>query len=354
MTAMDLAPGRRDLGWHEAHPARWVRERAELDATGWAYRVTRTGSSVGLLVTFPLDEETALRLRVRFKQTYPWVPPDVFDVDGVLDGARHVNAWTRELCLVHTEDWDSRTTVAQLLRDQVPRLLEANAVRDGSARRAGIEVGAPEPLAEASGTHQFTLIINDWEVPAHLDSGVLVSRFVFGRNYLGAGVVESLHAAGFELRCDIDQERLAPFRIPIVGRWLRDPDHRAGETPAATWRRVVPRLRPLQLETSGELARTLPTDSMEILGLLVPDEVTYRARGESWVFLERVKTASGRFKTVRIGTAYYSRHLLAERTPVCEALEAMGGPAVSQDLSSFASGCSRMLARNDRRRGGPD
>lgn len=350
MTATDLAPEKRDLGWHEAQPARWARERDELDATGWTYRVTATRRSIGLLVTLPIDRDKPLRLSVRFKQTYPWVPPDVIDVDGVLEGARHVNPWTRELCLVHTEDWDSNTTVAQLLRDQVPRLLMANASKDGSVPEGGIEMPAPEPIVAAAGSHQITLVVNDWDIPAHVDSGALVSRFTIERNYLGAGVVESLHAPGLDLHCDIDHARLAPFRVPIIGRWLRDPDYRVGETPAATWRRIAPQLSPLSLETEGQLAKTMPTDSMEIIGLLVPDEVTYRNRGESWIFLGRVKAASGRFKTIRIGTAYYSRHLLGERTPVFGALShrdvvvvglgALGMPLV-QDLAQ--SGIGRML-----------
>lgn len=350
MTVIDVAPERRELKWHEANPARWARERAELDATGWAYRITRTRKGMGLLVNLPVLDIGVVRLQVRFRQSYPWVPPDVYDADGVLHGSRHVQARTRELCLVHYEDWNSNTTVAELLSSQVPRLVEANRGGDTTLPRAGLEVPAPEPVVAAVTNHKMSLVVNDWDIPAGVDSGVLVTRFRIDHRRLSGGIVESLHAPGLTLTCDLDEEQLSYFSVPVLGRWLRDQQYRAGESPSATWRRIAGRLQPLTVEAEGGLARIMPPEDVEVIGLLVPDEVSYRSAGESWIFLARVKAASGRRRIVRLGTQYFSRALLTERTPlsatladkdvVVVGLGAIGMP-LAQDLAQ--SGVGRMM-----------
>lgn len=336
--------------WHETNSERWSRELADLDATGWPYKVTKTRMGVGLIVHYPLPSGESLRLRVRFPATYPWLPPDVFDADGQLGTARHVHARSRELCLMHDGDWDSNTTVAALLTGQVPRLMQAGQISVGGTVPAGLEVEGPEPVGNVIAGHAHTVIVNDIDVPTEADSGALLTRFSIGPQFrLGTGVVETIFAPGVRLDCDLDEERLSSFHVRVLGRWLRDPGYVPGETPAATWRRVAPRLAPLEATFEDEPARTYPPESLEIIGLLVPDEITHRTAGESWVFLGRIRgpKTKGQRRTFALDTQYLSRSLLTERTPAASILQhkdvvvvglgAIGMP-IAQDLAQSQVG----------------
>jgi molybdopterin/thiamine biosynthesis adenylyltransferase len=64
-------------------------------------------------------------------------------------------------------------------------------------------------------------------------------------------------------------------------------------------------------------------EDLEVIGLLVPDEPTYRKAGESWVFLLRMKLGRGRStrrSVISLGTQYLSRSMLSERTPLAKNL----------------------------------
>ena len=325
--------------WQQRDPVRWARELADLEASGWAYRVTRQARGLGLLVVVPLvvdpegsmrlaapDEAAStrpLRVQVRFPQTYPAFGPDIYDPDGMLAGLRHRNPVTGSLCLIHDEDWHAETTVAHLLRTQLPRMLATHATDTTERPAAGLEFPAPEAaIAMVTNRHQ-PILVTDHPVPPGVDSGALLARFAIEKTCLGPGVVEAIYGPGFELRTDLPDQQLTQFNVPVLGRWVRDPDYTPGEAPGAVWRRIRNRLAPLEVEVTDQRAGAVDREAIEVIGLLVPDETTYRGRGESWVFLARIKlTKNGRShrRVILLGTHYLSRALLAERTPVARAL----------------------------------
>lgn len=333
------APDARATEWQHRNPGRWAREITELDATGWTYRVTRQSRGLGLMVIVPLavDAEGArrlaapgetntppLRLQVRFPQTYPTFAPDIYDPDGALAGLRHRNPVSGQLCLIHDEDWHAETTVAELLRTQLPRLLATNVLGAGDQPAAGLEFPVPEAATALVTNHHQPILITDHPVPAGVDSGALLARFVTDKTHLGPGVVEAIYGPGLELHTDLSEHQMTQFKMPVLGRWVRDPDYTPDQAPGAVWKRIQHRLAPLEVEVEGGAkASAMNPEAIEVIGLLVPDETTYRGLGESWVFLAGIKfTQNGRTRrrVIRLGTQYLSRELLAERTPVARLL----------------------------------
>ncbi|MBZ5735345.1 ThiF family adenylyltransferase [Nocardioides sp. TRM66260-LWL] len=306
--------------------------------------MTRQAGGLGLMVHYPLpagagarrgvDEEAlpcgegrALRLRVRFPQTFPGFPPEVHDVDGGLAGLRHRSPLTGELCLVHAEDWHADTTLADLLTSQMPRILASHAVGEGVLPPEGLEVPVPESALDFL-RRRPPVIVTDAPIPAGVDDGVLLGRFIATERRIGAGVIEAIYGPGFEVRTDLPAAQVERFKVSVLGRWLRDPDYTPGERPSVTWRRIAGRLRPLETDIDAATPDVAPDAVIdpaegEVIGLLVPDEVAYRRAGESWVFLGRVKVNSSwgtRWRVIALGTQYLSRTLLAERTPVARQL----------------------------------
>lgn len=296
--------------WRERYPERWSRELDDLRQAGWSFTVTKpSGGPVGLMVRYPLGDGLTARLRIRFGPAYPWFPPSVEDVDSVLAGARHRQPVTGVLCLVHDEQWDTDWTVAHLLKVQMPRLLAAAelgpvGVDVGGGGVAALEMPVPELVGLSVSTRMPPIIVPDVAVPAGVDQGALLCRFSVRGTRLGVGLVELVLGTDVRVATDLPEREVGDFPVVVAGRWVRDPDFRPGESAQQVWRRVAKTLRPLAVDevpseppsSVGQRAKVSTavssTEVVEVVGLLVPDEIGYRTRGESWVFLMRSHTTA--------------------------------------------------------------
>ena len=86
-------------------------------------------------------------LLVRYPPSYPWFPPEIQDLTLRLQLPRHAQPVTGNLCLVHRRDWRMTTTAAELLTEQMPRMLAAATAP--TPPPAGAEVPAPEPVGNS-------------------------------------------------------------------------------------------------------------------------------------------------------------------------------------------------------------
>ena len=149
------------------------RARRPRPTAGWAWRIEEAVADrgvIGVHVDYPVPAAytTVVRpatptapdaaggpvvvpLFVRYPPTYPWFPPDVADLQNRLDLPRHRQPVAGTLCLVAGRDWRIGTTAAELLRDQMPRLLAA-ATATGPLPAAA-EIPAPEPVGNTLAHH---------------------------------------------------------------------------------------------------------------------------------------------------------------------------------------------------------
>lgn len=298
-------------GWWTAHPALWRRELDALTAAGWAWRIEDAATDNGVIavhVDYPVpaaytsvvrpdsttaqpaaDTPVVVPLFVRYPPTYPWFPPDVADLHGRLDLPRHRQPVTGTLCLLAGRDWRIGTTAADLLRDQLPRLLAAATA--AGPLPAVMEIPAPEPVGNTLIWHAGPRVLVDGALtigPQDRSGALLVgfNREPDGRP--GAGAVKLIQAGGENLE-PLPARLTGQFPLTVPGRWTRWDGYQPGLSPAALWRLAERGLEPVRFADPAGAALHLEPD-LEVLGLLVPSETRYRTPGEEWLFVLHHRT----------------------------------------------------------------
>lgn len=351
----------RPRGWHRRLPQRWAAERRALDAAGWRYRVRYRDRNVDVRIEYPIPtalagsggaagvrpdapdaERQIARLHVRFPQTYPHFAAEVYDRHNDLNLVRHRNpVHDGLLCLGHDEDHQPSLLLAEVIAQQLPRLLATGrsiSVAPAAASQpqedgGPLEHRAPEPLwvDMTRQARDFTMLVPDHPVPLGVDAGALVVRFRHdgSRASLRLGVIE--HVLGPDLNIAWPHaDHLAGFRLLVHGRWLRDPQYRPDDSAEAIWQRLQPRLQPLAVEAPSN-GQGVPPEQLEVIGLLVPGvERNYREAGDGWVFLVRAcaPAQSGSDDATHTEKAtlwlaeaqYFSAHATTARNPLGHAL----------------------------------
>jgi hypothetical protein len=307
--------------WNQAYARRWRSELRALRATGWKYRVVRTGGVVSLRVAYPVGVGATALLRVEFPQTYPYFPAAVFDPDNGLGLSRHRDVVTGMLCVVEESDHRPDQLLADVLATQLPKLVASSRGETGVE-----EVLAPEPRVGYARRNGPDIIVPAGTPPPGVQQGALVTRFTIINAQLSTGFVTRILGPDVDIRPDINPAwPLRPFRFTVYGRWLRDPDYSPAETAEELWERVSARLLPLEVPADAD-AEVLPPQEVEVLGLLVPGESTHHVMGEQWAFLIRFDVAPvgepPQYRVVLRGAQVLSRALADERTPTAVGLAA--------------------------------
>jgi hypothetical protein len=114
--------------WWRRHPGRLRIELKALRAAGFQYAVDPEQFDKGRLeLKISLDVEgRPYSVRAVYPETYPYFEPVVYGPD--LDFAFHLNPFEKNLCLLgrRTENWWTQWTLADLLREQFPKIIAAN------------------------------------------------------------------------------------------------------------------------------------------------------------------------------------------------------------------------------------
>lgn len=284
-------------GWWEQHPDRWQRELAAFAEAGWPYDVDESSAAAGVIgidVTYtgPTSPsggravEEPIRLTVRYPAAYPFFPPQVTDPNGALGAIRHREPTAGILCLWHGGDWNVAMTAAQLITEQLPRLLTAG--HDPDQHGSGLEIQAPEPVGVYVPEVGCRILVDgSWRIPPELTHGALLRRFnPLGDGLVGPGAISQLWAPDLNLH-SFPARLTSQFHRTSFGRWLRWNGHRPGMTADQVWEALQPQLPDLNVIRERPLQGEVRAGTVEVIGLLVPSEVRYRATGEEWLFLVR-------------------------------------------------------------------
>ena len=320
---------------------------------------------VELNVGYPIGGET-VQLSTVFPDTYPYFRPEVYRFDGTWD--RHYNPLMGNLCLLErgTHSWHSDWTLARLLREQLPKWIEA-VETDDPKRRAELEVPQGEPASAYYPTFPESMVFVDggWDLPAGIDTGTIRVGITFRDDpNLPApsvrGVVSEVH--------DPRGRNLATFsgRVPsafdektITGRWHRLP---------------APILRRSYNEIMNELERVDQAHRrrgghagggrlvirsgrfglIEVIGYVYPEEIRQSEYADAWLFVVRVQ----RLKKGEAPTSYFvatgraAPHDLAQRIPgaaplyrkrvLVVGLGAVGGP-IALELARLGAAELRLV-----------
>ncbi|WP_080484090.1 ThiF family adenylyltransferase [Burkholderia cenocepacia] len=278
--------------WWERYPDELSKEKAALEALGYAWSIDQAAMDAGQMVV-RVDvphEGGVLALTAVYPDTYPYFVPMV-TTDSV-QFQRHQHPLGRNLCLLarEGEDWrPGHDSLATLIREQLPAILGVNSGCMEPDAVAQAEDHAGEPLSSfLPYVPECSVIVPDETPPVEVPAGRLSLLLRStpagwpGQCFVN-GIVESI--------ADLQGKSLVRFnrRIPSFDRstngfWLRLNERPAVNTFESSaidlYKLVDGRLAPLT-----KAIQNAKRGEVFIVGLLYPDEVSWRNNADDWVFL---------------------------------------------------------------------
>jgi hypothetical protein len=277
-------------------------ELAELDRSGFTYRRDPDAFEQGVLLL-----EVDLEIEGR-KETLTATYPDLYPYFRIiveapsLDLEHHQHPLGKGLCLLGrgTENWHTNMTLATLLVEQLPILLQTAKTDDFSVA-SGLEEDQAEPFSEYYPYLPETMVLveSEWDIPKDLRGGRLVLG-IDNSHAMPPAMAPSHPVYGAVLRQAVLRGAVLEVRdedgglVAEASTEVRD--IYGGITAEAVWLRVdheVPEFNQMEfikhLCAVHPLARTVPTNRylhgwLQVWGVLFPEETARRIKGEGWVF----------------------------------------------------------------------
>lgn len=320
--------------WWKRWPDRLAFELDELKRTGVEYEVLEQDEQSGILrlgFTYSVNGES-ISLEVIFPCFYPFTRCEVIARN--LDLRWHRNPFIGNLCLLgrSTDNWDTTTTVARLLEEQLPKLLEVARSEDHAAARDREEIQA-EPLSAYLPymANSVVLVLDDSSIPTEAQSGNLELHISVAQEF--RAVITRVEAQGMVVSRIADAPFLSRYPKSHSTHWYRSNLAPFGIGPSE----YIKRLGELIPEVRNPKWSSFSNGDYEILGVRFPEEVGWRTIGESWVFVLRVKyRVAGKkgvpIQTFFLRTGYASRAQFQMRIPELS-------PLASRKVGIVGLGC---------------
>lgn len=305
--------------WFERWPKRLKLELEALGQAGIKVEVDNSAKTAGILklgLQTP-EEHPAGRhdLLAVFPEEYPFFRPEVFASSLVLP--RHQNPFARNLCLLgrSTRQWDPVTTLAELLHEQLPEVIEHGRCTDPEELSEFGEQAEPRSVYYSYEPGAVVFVDPAQRVDPEVDHGT----FVIGHQTKGQVFRGALLRVRDEQGKDVYQAKPVPFdfskRDGFI--WVR-----AGEPPpqpdAESIHEWLRQTQPSAVQASESKWTRWNGKRCYILGVLYQEEVGPGRLDDAWLFLisQPSGTARGSKNTRYLARpAPYSESFLFERTP---------------------------------------
>lgn len=335
--------------WWERHPERLELEEAALADAGYPYEVDQERKSEGTLVmkVRPTIDGRTFDLVVTFPDLYPYFQPQVVAPEE--DFPRHQSPGGGVLCLLGRESvhWNPEKTLAEHLREQVPRLLEA-VEKQGTAASAELEITQGEPYSfyYQYASPSFLLVDSSWKLPEGRGTLRVGYKPPLPRARNGGPPVAVLRGAVLEV-FDEQGRRVA----------VAPPEWRDTYTQDVTdmpWVRVEEPIRATDVEgfikelppdlqaVPNQAFKNVTTEGrnggkckLHVTAVVFPEELQWQEESDGWVFLVR---HHGRGPSYLARAYRYGRGDFYQRIPELRLLEnkrvlvvgtgGLGGPAI--------------------------
>jgi molybdopterin/thiamine biosynthesis adenylyltransferase len=287
--------------WWDRYPDELSKEKAALEALGYAWSVDQAAMDAGQLVVrvdVPHDGGV-LALTAAYPEAFPYFPPMVTTDSVRLE--RHQHPLGRNLCLLarEGEDWrPGHDSLATLIEKQLPPILEINGGSSAPEVVAQREDHVGEPLSSfLPYAAECAVIVPDETPPADVAAGRLnlllrpVPPDWSDRCFVN-GVVESIgNMQGKPLVTFAT--KIPNFSVRASGFWVRlekRPTVNLFETAA----QEVFDQAAVVLPTLRKVLQTAKRGQVIVVGIVYPDEVSWRSSSDDWVFLAIRVTREGK------------------------------------------------------------
>lgn len=299
------------MPWWSDIPGRLESEYSDLAAIGATFVERQDEKANGFLVldlTFPTEGQV-LELEVRFPDTYPYTRPEIYAPN--LKLPHHQNPIAHNLCVLGraSENWTPGMSLADLLREQIPKVLAANALPKEQA--AAIEEHQGEPVSAffPFAPDAVAFVDGAWKVPTTHSIGLAQFGVVTGADSLTIAVASLL---GGDNNFALPALQIASGTKVHPGRWVQLTE-------------PIVRAQPHEFdEELGDRVPQLKTRQypygLDCILIGFPEEHGWRQDGQGWALLVRKKqTAKGSIKNdlislirvQRVGVADYAARVPA-------------------------------------------
>lgn len=278
--------------WWDRYPAELAKEKAALAGLGYAWSIDATAMEAGQLVVHvdvPLGDGV-LALTASYPDAYPYFAPMVTTNSSQFQ--RHQHPLGRNLCLLarEGEEWrPGHDSLAMLIKEQLPAILDINggsAVPDAIAQ---VEDHVGEPLSSfLPYAMDCAVIVPDETPPTDVRSGrlgLLLRAVPPGgtERCLVNGVIASIDDKHNKPLVTF-AAKLPPFAVRSNGFWLRlekRPEVSSFETAANDVFHQIEGALPELVKMLSSAKR----GDVVVVGMVYPDEVSWRHSADDWVFL---------------------------------------------------------------------
>lgn len=274
--------------WWDRFPGRLQFELDALGSAGIAYERNEHAFSQGVMqlrLSMEIRGER-LSLLVTFPDLYPYFRFEVEAPD--LSLSHHQNPFAKNLCLIGrgTHYWHSTDTVAGLLQQQLPVVLETSRTSDAEAVR-GREQAQAEPFSDFYPYAPSMIIIDgEWIAPPHQDRGTFSVATDGAQGppplHFLRGALAQVRGEASSILFEADPTILSAFPSQLLeGYWVRFPE---------PIRHTLADPFMGQLFSRFPSARTAPANRvqsgwLQVWGILFPEETGWRQNGDGWVFV---------------------------------------------------------------------
>jgi hypothetical protein len=246
----------------------------------------------GLVIQIELlHEEVPFNLVAIYPNTFPYFPPHVFLREQQLH--RHQHPVGRNLCLLarEGEDWrPSQDTLADLLREQLPKILAVNAADLSSSFVAEIEDHVSEPLSSfLTYPPDCAIVVPDESPSIDVPAGRLTLK---ARPYQKDALKKAPSINGIvTMITDLSRKPLTvssislpEFSESLEGFWLRLSERPPIEKITNLAQFLVERLE-MDLPAFKSAFKAGKRGQVLIAGFVYQDEMTWRTTSDDWLFV---------------------------------------------------------------------
>jgi hypothetical protein len=267
--------------WWETYPERLEYELEALRNTAIQFDPPHKDNKTGVLsIKLTVRHHSELiRLLAEYPPFFPYVRFEVFAPE--LNLNRHQNPFAKNLCLLgrSSTNWSVDDTLASILSDQLPRLIQAATEEDHHAVE-GVEAQQPEPFS-----YYYNYIVNsivyvdsDWDI----DSSISRGRFQLAIESLSpfrASIVQ----VEDDGRNEIAKAGWDASGKEIIGRWIRASE----EIREQSAEKIFENVKKIDVSLSEPRWYPVSQEQIDVIGVLYPEETQWRSRSNGWLFLIR-------------------------------------------------------------------
>lgn len=318
--------------WWEKHPGRLEFEIQELEAAGILCELDTTAYAEGAAVLHLVADVAGyprLKLKAIYPDFYPMMPFEIVAPDLTLP--HHQNPFEKNLCFLDNpgENWrPSQDTVARHIQDRLPYVLEAGF----SDQKNNLESPRSEPISNYFKYSPDSMIFFDssWSVIPDAKCGKLVigiNEFLTESMFRGA--IREVHDDDNDVIAEAAHEIIETFQKKLIGRWVRFDRPPASRELKDIFEDAVAmdnRLRKLQNNPQKFL------DTVDVIGILFPEETKWRENGDGWLFIVRVMKNKKHYPPLLVRGGRAGKVDLQGRNPSLAGLE-------SKKIAVFGLGC---------------